>query len=203
MYGSYWGPDNIGLGSSELTRPGQLVLPPGSLPSSPTQCSLPSLTFWTFGHHHSRNTGLRLPSKGSRCSDGLSQLPDSKHLEGGIHLLPFRHPPRSPVQPSQRCWVAGSCSFLSEAEEEDLRVSGGPELGPREGGGRVASPDIDLIVLSPVKGQKLGAAVIWLSDGKAKAAGHRVLKSQQAERGSSGRQGGEAHGCPAGSVNAL
>lgn len=44
--------------------------------------------------------------------------------------------------------------------------------------GRVASPDIHPIVLSIAKGQKLGAAVMWLSDGKAKAAGQQVLKSQ-------------------------
>lgn len=47
-----------------------------------------------------------------------------------------------------------------------------------ERGRRVASPDIHPIVLSIAKGQKLGAAVMWLSDGKAKAAGEQVLKSQ-------------------------
>lgn len=49
-----------------------------------------------------------------------------------------------------------------------------------ERGRRVASPDIYPLCF-PVKGQQLGDAVMWPSDGKAEAAGRQGLEWQQAE----------------------
>lgn len=78
-------------------------------------------------------------------------------------------------------WVVASYSFPCEAEEEDLRVWMGQSwvLG-MERGRRVASPDIYPLCF-PVKGQQLGDAVMWPSDGKAEAAGRQGLEWQQAE----------------------